>query len=224
MYRVHKNAQERILYSKLSTRENITVRIYGYSLTQLFCRTLGDRWVLRLWFWRSVRVLFRRYNDKGVTKLVSSNTKVLTSPFYFIKKFSIILTDTLNRIFPTFLQLQILQITLMWCALWKNKNAGMFLILVIILYLSLYDIMLTKCVSPAPTIAPFDRFWRNYFSNIVPSEATTTPYFFKFLHLNPIIRISRRRKISYWIYGNSAAFLFSCEVKTWKFDVRTVHY
>lgn len=44
MYRVHKNTQERILYSKLSIRGNIIVKKYGYSLTQLFCRTLGDRW------------------------------------------------------------------------------------------------------------------------------------------------------------------------------------
>ena len=50
---------------------------------------------------------------KGIIKLVSSNTKVLTSPFYFIKNFPIILTDTLTSIFPTFIQLQILQISLM---------------------------------------------------------------------------------------------------------------
>jgi len=69
MYRVHKNTHERILYSKLSIRGNIIVKKYGNSLTQLFCRTLGDRWVPWLWFWRLVRDLFRWYNDKGNNKI-----------------------------------------------------------------------------------------------------------------------------------------------------------
>ena len=41
MYGVHKNTHERILYSKFSIRGSIIVKKYGYSLTQLFCRTLG---------------------------------------------------------------------------------------------------------------------------------------------------------------------------------------
>ena len=95
---------------------------------------------------------------KGIIKLVSSSTKVLTSPFYFIKNFPIILTDTLTSIFPTFLQLQVLHITLMWCALWKDKNAGMFFVLAFTIYISVYDIMLTARFSLVATVVLVNRF------------------------------------------------------------------
>jgi len=65
MHRVHKKAHERFLYSELSIRGNIILEKYVYSLIQLFCRTMGERWVPRLWFWRLVRDLFRWYDDKG---------------------------------------------------------------------------------------------------------------------------------------------------------------
>jgi len=39
-----------------------------------------------------------------------------------------------------------------------DKNVGIFFILVTTLYLSVYDIMLTVCVSPVATIVPVDRF------------------------------------------------------------------
>ena len=147
-YRAHEYACERILYSKLYKQGNTVVKRYGYSLTQLLCTTLGLDESRSCDYGGWLKFCFCDIMIKGIITLVSSKTKVLTSPFYFINNFPIILTDTLTSAFATFLQLQILQATLMLYALWKDKNAGMFFALVIALYLSVYDIMLTVgCVT-----------------------------------------------------------------------------
>jgi hypothetical protein len=102
MYRVHKNAHERILYSKLSIRGNIIVKKYGYSLTQLFCRTLGERWVPWLWFWRLVRDLFQRYNDKGDNKIGFIQHQSFDITNLLQKELPIYLDWYLNFIIPYF--------------------------------------------------------------------------------------------------------------------------